>query len=445
MQLKSLLQDPISPPPWSAGFVPPTYPPTASFYGRKVAAFTGFEGPIISDRNPALKNHNGGLPRNAVSSGFVFSPLSVRWTCSSRQMRFLQLANVNFECRSANQAPLWCECHLEYQQQQKREKRRQWAKLIWKSILWCKIISHGHSVYFPVCTVWVIERGLRGRERPHTHRSLQLDNTITCQNSREGEECTLSWWTLNSTPVCTGNASQCQKERTLLPQKGWRSLPRKRKGVKTRFYLGPTKALESAQLATNLPVSDLGGGSPRLLHKLLKLSLISFYNFNIFLPVWQQCPARVDFRISRSEEEKTKCLTFSERWEMKSKSGSISGSSEKWKFLFSEKWNQNLINSFKKSKWLEIEKWNLSTKVRTLTYFGMEIHNGENVNLLRVNSNFLEGKWFFGVQYHVRLAWWVGGMIFVTQIWRDEGRWVGEMVHMPGQGQIRTSAWEVLL
>ena len=78
--------------------------------------------------------------------------------------------------------------------------------------------------------------------------------------------------------------------------------------------------------------------------------------------------------------------------------------------------------------------------MRTLTYFGMEIHNGENVNLLRVNGNFLEGKLFFGVQYHVRLAWWVGGMIFVTQIWRDEGRWVGEMVHMPGQGQIRTSA-----
>lgn len=174
MQLKSLLQDPISPPPWCRwirDLVPPTYPPTASFYGRKVAAFTGFEGPIISDRNPALKNHNGGLPRNAVSSGFVFSPLSVRWTCSSRQMRFLQLANVNFECRSANQAPLWCECDLEYQQQQKREKRRQWAKLIWKSILWCKIISHGHSVYFPVCTVWVIERGLRGRERPHTQKS----------------------------------------------------------------------------------------------------------------------------------------------------------------------------------------------------------------------------------------------------------------------------------
>ena len=33
-----------------------------------------------------------------------------------------------------------------------------------------------------------------------------------------------------------------------------------------------------------------------------------------------------------------------------------------------------------------------ATKVRTLTYFGMEIHNGENVNLLRVNGNFLEGK-----------------------------------------------------
>ena len=278
---------------------------------KKSCSFYGFRG----------SNYFGSKPGTKKSQRWIAPQCSLVWfrflSSLSPVNMFQQTnevstaANVNFECRSANQAPLWCECDLEYQHQQKREKRRQWAKLIWKSILWCKIISHGHSVYFPVCTVWVIERGLRGRERPHTHRSLQLDNTITCQNSREGEECTLSWWTLNSTPVCTGNASQCQKERTLLPRKGWRSLPRKRKGVKTRFYLGPTKALESAQLATNLPVSDLGGGSPRLLHKLLKLSLISFYNFNIFLPVWQQCPARVDFRISRSEK-KTKCFTFRE-------------------------------------------------------------------------------------------------------------------------------------
>ena len=171
MQLKSLLQDPISPPPWCSWIRSPNVSTNRQLLWKKSCSFYGFRG----------SNYFGSKPGTKKSQRWIAPQCSLVWfrflSSLSPVNMFQQTnevstaANVNFECRSANQAPLWCECDLEYQHQQKREKRRQWAKLIWKSILWCKIISHGHSVYFPVCTVWVIERGLRGRERPHTQKS----------------------------------------------------------------------------------------------------------------------------------------------------------------------------------------------------------------------------------------------------------------------------------
>ena len=111
----------------------------------------------------------------------------------------------------------------------------------------------------------------------------------------------------NSTPVSAGNASQCQKERTLLPHKGWRSFPRSRKPVeqvyvptKSRIPLGTPEPWKVPSWQQKVDVlGDLGGDGRGCLRHQLKLRLLhkppqTFPNFIFQVehftlsPVWHQ-------------------------------------------------------------------------------------------------------------------------------------------------------------
>ena len=115
--VENLPQDPILLGPWCKWKYPQRIqPPAFMDWRRKVAAFTGLEDPIISDRKPGPgPYYNSGLPGQCSLVWFLLR--SVQWLTAVDMFQQINevstAANVNFECNSANQDPLWCKCNLE--------------------------------------------------------------------------------------------------------------------------------------------------------------------------------------------------------------------------------------------------------------------------------------------------------------------------------------------